>query len=240
LTHFASHGFVVAAPKHRDCEFGCDASGNLLEGRELAVLRPDDIRSVIDDVLRISTSRSEPALTVDPRRIGLAGFSFGGYTVLKEIETDPRALAALLLAPATVLPVGSLDASKVARPLMFMQGEWDSNILIARTWTFFQSIPLAAPERWFIDVHSSGHFFATNFCLPGRGGVPSCESVLPQAQAATIIKRWATPFLLVYVAQDVRYLSLLAPSPEANPKATVIDSRNGSSPIHLPTAIPLP
>jgi dienelactone hydrolase len=177
---------------------------------------------------------------IDPGRIGLAGFSFGGYSVLREMEGDPRIRAALLLAPNTVLTLNlSADPVRVAKPLMFLQGEWDADIPISRTTTFYDRIPASAPEHWFVVVHRAGHSFALNECFPGRGGVPACSRSLPQHQAAAVIKRWATPFLLAYVAQDERYLSLTEPVP-ALPDATIIKAAGGESSGTLPTPQPLP
>jgi dienelactone hydrolase len=240
ITHLASHGFVVAAPLHRDCDLGCSPSGELLRGPELAVLRPDDVKATLDALLEASGS-SDLLLEnlVDPDRIGVAGFSFGGYSALREMEGDPRIQAAVLLAPNTVLPSTSLDPAKVSKPLMFLQGEWDANIPISLTSTFYESIPASAPEHWFVVVHRAGHFFATNECLPGRGGVPPCSQSLPQHQAATVIKRWATPFLLAYVAQDENYLSLTEPI-NALPDATIIKSVDGGDSGVLPTPQALP
>jgi dienelactone hydrolase len=241
ITHLASHGFVVAAPLHSDCALGCSPNGDLLRGAELAVLRPDDVKATLDSLLEASGG-SDHLLgnLIDPGRIGLAGFSFGGYSILREMEDDPRIRAALLLAPNTVLTVNLfVDPAKVSKPLMFLQGEWDADIPISRTAMFYERIPASAPEHWFVVVHRSGHFFATNECFPGRGGVPPCSQSLPQHQAAVVIKRWATPFLLAYVAQDERYAGLTEPLP-ALPDATIIKSAGGESSGVLPTPQPLP
>jgi hypothetical protein len=122
---------------------------------------------------------------------------------------------------------------------MFLQGEWDADIPISRTTMFYERIPASAPEHWFVVIHRAGHSFAFNECFPGRRGAPPCPQSLPQPQAAAVIKRWATPLLLAYVAKDERYLSLTEPIP-ALPDATIVRSVDGEGSGTLPTPQPLP
>jgi predicted dienelactone hydrolase len=85
MQQLASHGYVVAAPQHP----GSDAIWlkEMLKGLHKDVFdvnefsnRPKDISYVIDELERRNASRFNGRL--DLKRVGLAGHSFGGYTVL--------------------------------------------------------------------------------------------------------------------------------------------------------------
>jgi dienelactone hydrolase len=228
-THLASQGFIVAAPYHRDCDFGCNAAGEL-QSRTPVILRPDDVKAVIDNLV----SKTSATVRVDSARIGLVGFSFGGYTALAEMQSDQRVRAAVLLAPNTFLRGGSTDPARVSRPLLFMQGEWDSNIPITNTYDFFEKIPVTAPERWFIELQHAGHFIPTNDCFPQRGGVPPCVFLMPQRRSLAIIKSWATPFLMAYVAGDKQYLKLIEDGAGQSSDITIVRSDKDTPPAKLP------
>lgn len=80
--HLARHGYVVVAPRHvgdsHDVRRGLGSREQLLE-------RPRQLRAAIDAVL------THPVLgaCADRRRIGLLGFSAGGYTVLTLLGARP-------------------------------------------------------------------------------------------------------------------------------------------------------
>lgn len=87
-TRLAAHGFIVAAVNH--------PGANALEpytpqGFSLWWLRAKDLSAVIDGVL----ADREFAPRIDARRIGAAGFSLGGYTMIEIAggRTSPRFFA---------------------------------------------------------------------------------------------------------------------------------------------------
>ena len=80
--HLADAGFVVAALNHpgdtaRDKSLFYDLS--------IYMQRPLDVKRVIDYL----TGASPLATTIDPNRIGIYGFSRGGYTALVAIGANP-------------------------------------------------------------------------------------------------------------------------------------------------------
>lgn len=82
LTHLARHGFVAAAVTHPRDNFQ-DNSGF---GTDLQLLgRPRHIVALIDALL----ARPVPGLDIDGGRIGMAGFSAGGYTTLVAVGGRP-------------------------------------------------------------------------------------------------------------------------------------------------------
>ena len=101
-THWASHGYAVAAMDHvgnttRDMLAMATAPPQSPEAmiRRFMTDRPADVRFVIDSMLT-----GAAGVRVDPERIGMSGHSFGGWTTLRAVGSDPRIRAALPLAPA--------------------------------------------------------------------------------------------------------------------------------------------
>lgn len=74
---WASHGFVVIAPEHRE---RMDAS---MHGFwQALVSRPADVRAVLDYIEREANGGGAFAGVMDTERVGVAGHSQGGYTAL--------------------------------------------------------------------------------------------------------------------------------------------------------------
>ncbi|PWK88682.1 hypothetical protein BV497_10520 [Fulvimonas soli] len=81
--YLASHGFVVATLNHPGDYFR-DTSG--VGHIEVLAGRPIQVKSTISTLLADPRWKS----LVDPRRIGVAGFSAGGYTALMVAGARPR------------------------------------------------------------------------------------------------------------------------------------------------------
>ena len=101
----ASHGNVVGALEHSEAIVPQLArrSGETAEERTVRIdgwiaNRIPDIRFLIDHVL--DTPVLGPNVVIDERRVGLAGMSFGGWTVLAAAEQDARVRSIVALAPA--------------------------------------------------------------------------------------------------------------------------------------------
>ncbi|TPV95402.1 MAG: hypothetical protein B7733_10395 [Myxococcales bacterium FL481] len=105
--HFASYGFIVAAPEHAEHDWFQNATS--------VIQRPIDIKHTIDYVTRASAPGGPFAGLVDLDHIAVVGHSFGGYTALAAAgarldmdalnarcadidETDPEAFLCLPLA----------------------------------------------------------------------------------------------------------------------------------------------
>jgi predicted dienelactone hydrolase len=81
--YLARRGFVVVAVRHVGDSFD-DFSGR---GTDVQLnRRPTQVREALDAVL------ADPVLApaVDPDRIGIVGFSAGGYTALKTVGAEPK------------------------------------------------------------------------------------------------------------------------------------------------------
>jgi dienelactone hydrolase len=107
-THLASHGYVVVAADHAanmasDFVARQDAPAMTSEERDAYVARiiddrVPDLRALIDRA--IDGGMGELSSLVARERIGLAGWSFGGWSVLAAPEQDTRITAIVALAPA--------------------------------------------------------------------------------------------------------------------------------------------
>ena len=104
LTHLASHGYVVAAPA-----FAGDSVLDTLPGPdgeaaaiaktpvdESARRRPRQASSFVDALSQVSLP---PGLSLDTARIGIGGFSMGGYTALAFNSVDRRAVSVFAMCP---------------------------------------------------------------------------------------------------------------------------------------------
>lgn len=81
--YLASHGFIVATLEHPRDNFH-DASG---DGHpEVEIGRPIQVKAAIDMLLADPRWKT----SIDPQRIGVAGFSNGGYTSLLLVGAVPR------------------------------------------------------------------------------------------------------------------------------------------------------
>lgn len=81
--YLASHGFIVATLEHPRDNFH-DASG---DGHpEVEIGRPIQVKAAIDMLLANPRWKT----SIDPQRIGVAGFSNGGYTSLLLVGAVPR------------------------------------------------------------------------------------------------------------------------------------------------------
>jgi predicted dienelactone hydrolase len=80
--HLADAGFVVAALNHPG-DTALDKS--LFYDLSIFMQRPLDVKRVIDHLIRTSPL----ATTIDPNRIGIYGFSRGGYAALVAIGANP-------------------------------------------------------------------------------------------------------------------------------------------------------
>ena len=139
LQAWASAGYVVAAPTF-------PLSSTMLPGAGADyVNQPRDISFIISEVLRLSSDTATPyAHLVDEKRIGVAGHSLGGMTVLgvafNSCCTDPRIKAGVVLAGAEQpFPDGTFFALPHP-PILVVHGTADP------------SVPYAAGEKVFSDA----------------------------------------------------------------------------------------
>ena len=144
--HLAAHGYFVAAVQHR-------RSGPV---DELIGERVPDIRAVIDHAVA--------TYPVDASRIGLIGWSFGGWAVLATPEQDDRVSSIVALAPGGArdpLP-GIIPAQLTfawSRPIatLVLAAEHDRFIPLDRVEDVFVRVPEPKQMR-VLAAADHGHF----------------------------------------------------------------------------------
>jgi predicted dienelactone hydrolase len=210
--HLASHGFVVAAPRHpgsayEDC-FGChgpDEQQALL--RDGARNRPDDLAFVLDELAALSADPRSPLRgALDLARVGTAGHSWGGYSAVMAAAAAARISAALAMAP--VLDVAlEAAAPAVHVPVLVMGGRLDEVVPYAEQARLYALLPTDVP-RYLLTFPRGGHTAFADVCPPD---VPGCRpGELGSLAGATLVKTYAVAFLRVFLLGDARYAWLLS------------------------------
>jgi predicted dienelactone hydrolase len=202
----ARSGYVVAAPDHADaamCKIHPSAQTEERTAQlpQLNILLPQtwseasrldrrqDIENVIDEMLE----SKEFAPVIDAQKIGLAGHSLGGYTVVAMAGgwptwTDDRVRAVLGLSPY-VMPFQLKNTlSNVRVPLMYQGGTLDFGI------TPFLMGPKGAyaaanAPAYFVEVRNGTHLAWVN-C----GDEQDTESCMASVKNAQLIAQYGVAF----------------------------------------------
>jgi predicted dienelactone hydrolase len=141
LDDWAAHGYVVAAPR---------LPGDLVN-------QPGDVSFVITELLRLSSSASGPyAGLVDAKRIGVAGHSAGGGTVLgvgfNSCCIDARVRAGVVMAGTAPPFPGGTYFTGIHTPVLVVHGVADPTVPFAEGRTIFTN---ALPPKMMLTVPAS-------------------------------------------------------------------------------------
>jgi dienelactone hydrolase len=160
--HLASHGYAVAAPDHSEviapelappggaagAESGAERAARI---RAIIGSRVPDVRFLLDHLLGTGAAGGE----FDPGRVGLAGHSFGGWTVLAAPEVEPRVRAVVALAPGGggrpkpgILPLTLSFGWDRQVPALYLAAEDDTPVPLDGLCELFGRAP--APKRMFV------------------------------------------------------------------------------------------
>ena len=172
----AQAGYLVVAPNHQDA--GCSSGRHFGNGGRKPEIpfhdagrwtdttyrdRRDDIEAVLNAVL----SRDNFAgLPVDRNRIGIAGHSLGGYTVLGLAGgwpswKDPRVKAVLALSPYCSPFLAPMRLKEVSIPVMYQGGTRDFGITPTVKKTQGAYDQSKAP-KYYVELDGAGHFAWTD------------------------------------------------------------------------------
>jgi dienelactone hydrolase len=152
IGHWARAGYVVVAPRFPRSS---DTGGNLVGDY---VDQPADLTFVLDRVLEANARRRSPLHgRIDPRHIGLAGLSLGGFTtygtVFHDCCRDERIDAAILMS-AVLGPFPGGEYRFRSVPTMLVHGDADEAGLYGQSLTAWPQ--LTAP-KWFVTLHGGLH-----------------------------------------------------------------------------------
>ena len=176
---FARAGYLVVAPNHRDAACG-GAAGRWSDRPSAAFRKPqewtdqsyrdraDDIRRLLD-AMRVDARFRDRA---DFSRLGLAGHSLGGYTVLGLAGAWPSwtirgVKATLALSPYSQPFIVRQTLAGIATPVMYQGGTRDPGTTpsIDRAHGGFDQSP--AP-KYFVEFAGATHFAWTNAGVNSR------------------------------------------------------------------------
>ncbi len=176
----AQAGYFVLAPNHPDAGCGPGHEGKLFEKlstmqSEQPFHNPDawseatyrnrgaDMEAILDTILKEKSFQGVP---IDSSRIGLAGHSLGGYTVLALAGAwpswkDRRVKAVLALSPYCAPFIMKGDLGHLDVPVMYQGGTLDIGITpsVRRPGGAYD---LTSAPKYFLDLAGAGHFAWTN------------------------------------------------------------------------------
>ena len=182
-THLASHGYVVAAADHTG-----NAAADFVERtqrraagevttpeeadaylRQIIADRVPDLRFLLDHILGGAV---EGPPSIDEQRIGLVGWSFGGWAVLATPEVDERVAAVVALAPAGnskplpgIIPATLTFAWKREVPTLFLVAERDRFTPLPGEYELFERT--RSRKRMFILQGADHQHFDDQIVDPG-------------------------------------------------------------------------
>jgi len=201
----ARNGYVVAAPDHADamiCHIVSPARrGTTLPPRQPKFLDPgawndtsradrrQDVEQVIDKLLHDDEFRK----VIDPRTIGLAGHSLGGYTVVGmaggwQSWLDPRIGAVLAFSPYIKPFQEKNTLHNVHVPLMYQGGTLDLGITPSLKGPN-GAYAAANPPVYLVELRAAAHFAWTN-C----GEEHTTESCLARVTNERLIAQYGIAF----------------------------------------------
>ena len=217
MAALASRGMILAAPPHpgNTITDQCSAPGALADAY---ANRPADVAAVADRFLALTKDKASPFHRhVNPKRLGVAGHSFGGQTTLRVAAGDKRFKVGLALAPVVAPGI------TIKVPLMVMTGELDS--LTPFTEDAEPSYALGTGPRWLVEILRAGHCAFIPLCIESFCGVGCEPGALTPAEGNALTLRYAVPFLLRYLDGDRKAAKALRP--EAAPAGLVVESATG-------------
>ncbi len=181
LTEGLSHaGYLVLAPDHRDAACGPSREGRHFEKlssvwSQKPFLRPeswsdatyrdrrDDLEAILDAVLK---QKSFQGIRVDPNRVGLAGHSLGGYTVLGLAGAwpswkDARVKAVLALSPYCTPYIRKGTLGGLGVPVMYQGGTLDIGVtpFVRRRGGAYDQ---TSSPKYYIEFGGASHLAWTN------------------------------------------------------------------------------
>lgn len=170
---WAQAGYFVLAPHHHDA--ACKRIKKIGRRPEESFRKPedwndttyldrrDDVEAVLNAALR---DKSFEGVPIDHNRVGLAGHSLGGYTILGLAGAwpswkDPRIKVLLLMAPYCIAFLNTGNLAHLNLPVMYQVGSGD----VAITPTVVRpggGYELTSAPKYLVEFSEAGHLAWTN------------------------------------------------------------------------------
>jgi dienelactone hydrolase len=186
--HLCSHGYVVAALDHSEVvaaelapQVGETKEEKVARAEAMMASRVPDMRFLLDDLL--GGAASEWGVRLDPERVGIAGYSFGGWTALAATDDERRIRAVVALAPAGssrpkpgILPAKlNFDWGRDV-PTLYLVAEDDTMTPLDGMHELFERTPATkqmvvlrrADHAHFLDYAEQEHEAARTMAWPGE------------------------------------------------------------------------
>jgi predicted dienelactone hydrolase len=198
----ARNGYVVAAPDHADAAIcHTEAGPHVAQPAQPNILAPEawddtsrvDRRRDVEEVIATLLEDAEFGPAIDAQKIGLAGHSLGGYTVVGmaggwQSWVDARVRAVLALSPYVMPFQVKKTLGQVHVPLMYQGGTMDVGI------TPFLMGPKGAyaaanAPAYFVELRSAAHLAWAN-CADER----TTETCLGRVPNARLIAQYGVAF----------------------------------------------
>jgi predicted dienelactone hydrolase len=213
VEELARHGYVVAAPDHADASLCHTRSLELKRDQPHAappkqpgIFKPEawndatrkDRREDIEVVINALLADTEFGKVINAEKVGLAGHSLGGYTVVGMAGgwpswRDERVRAVLALSPYVMPFQAKKTLSGVRVPLMYQGGTLDMGITPFLTGPH-GAYAAANPPVYFVELRNAGHFAWVN-C----GHERSTEACLANVTNARLIDEYSVAFFDKYL-----------------------------------------
>jgi dienelactone hydrolase len=248
-THLSSHGYVVAALDHSEVVApesarGADETPAQRAARVDAAIanRVPDIRFLLDRMLGGEAWKTGAA--VDPDRVGIVGYSFGGWTALATPDDEARVRAVVALAPggsSRPLP-GIIPAQLAFRwgrdvPTLYLVGERDTFTPLDGQYELFERTPATrqmvilrrADHMHFLDEVEQEHEAVRAMSFPGEaawlpGAMSPIGDLCPGEQAHLFVRGLALSHLDATLRQLPAARQFLARDVEASLAARGVDA----------------
>jgi predicted dienelactone hydrolase len=207
----ARAGYVVAAPDHHDAACSVDGPGlPRLHLPRLPFTNPGrwkdstyaDRRADLEKVLNWMLDNAEFAGMIDRSRIGAAGHSLGGYSVLGlaggwESWRDPRIRAVLAMSPYAKPFLVHDRLTSIHVPVMYQGAQFDLGITPTLRGVHGAFAESAAP-KYYVELFRGSHFEWTNGVCWGHSRVADC---LEKRSNARLIVNYGVAFFDQYLKQ---------------------------------------
>ena len=202
MEHWASHGFAVLAMDHGKYER----------------YRSSDLRDALDFAEQLTTNPGPFVRFMDTQRTAMAGFSFGGLSVLymggahvaglSDEPRDPRLKALVLLAPEhDQVQADTLDFRPADLPALVMVGSEDRRFQEVEK--IYRALP--GPRKLLVTLLGSRHEVFLDPSFKKTFWSDLDPGTLDANQAQNLIQHFTTAFLLDVLRNDPKARKALLP-----------------------------